>query len=119
VPPGPPVPPPGNQPPPQNPPPPPKDKPPKTTPAKPNPTGPFKMTGTEVTLLSVAQTKQDIEFFAKDYPVSSKVNFAMMTPNGKKATELWTWINGNGYFKVWFDKDGKIVDREQKDLPQN
>jgi hypothetical protein len=105
---------------PQPPPPPPNNPPPKTKPANPNPPqGPFKMTGTQVFLNGVAQTKSDIEFFNKDYPVTNKQTITVVAPNGKKATEIWTWINGKGYFKVWFDKDGKIVDREQKDLPQN
>jgi hypothetical protein len=105
-------------PPPQNPPQPPP--PPKTTPANPNPGGgPLKMTETQVSVLGLAQTKADVEFFAKEYPVTNKQTITVATPNGKKATEIWTWINGKGYLKIFFDKDGKIVDRDHKDLPKN
>jgi hypothetical protein len=82
--------------------------------------GPSKMTVTGTVMLSPARTKSDLEFYTKDDPPTEKVTATEMRGSGvtaKESKECWIWKNGAGFFKLWFDDKGNIVDNAMKDLP--
>jgi hypothetical protein len=116
IPPAPPVPPPNNLPP---PPPPSKDKPPKTTPPKTTPMPPKlnKVTESVAVVIMNGSSKDQVLLLTQNEQPTSKSPGQVKTPNGATASETWVWQVGKGYLKVYFDKDGKVVDKEYKDLP--
>ena len=80
--------------------------------------GPSKMTEVGAFMLGVATDKNNLTFFSTDDPPTKKTVANVTTPSGKASTEHWTWNNGKGYLKIYFDNSGAIIDREQKDLPK-
>jgi hypothetical protein len=109
-------------PPPNNPPPPPRDRPPpKDRPSrdKPPPPPTFHKVS-EVAALSIQNgfTKDRVLLITSKEEPTSKTPGNVKTPNGATASETWTWNVEKGYLKVYFDKNGKVVDKESKDLPQ-
>ena len=102
--------------------PPPKTPPAPTPPAPtppvppPAPSGPSKITKADAAVFAAAVNKNGVLQLATILPPTTQGK-ATKAPNGKAATELWTWHNGKGYMKIYFDKFGNVVEHESKDLP--
>jgi zinc-ribbon domain/SmpA / OmlA family len=112
---------PGTQPPPNNPPPPPKDKPPKTQPSPPSPPPPPKTNKVNEGVAFVIMnglSKDQVLFLLQGEEPTGKSTGDVKSPNGAKASETWVWKVGKGHLTVYFDKQGKVVDKEHKDLPK-
>ncbi len=98
--------------------PPPNNPPPNNPPPPVLGGNPSKMTEMGAFMLGPGTDKNSITFFTKDDPPTNKTVANVVAPNGRASAEHWTWINGNGYLKIYFDQNGAVVDREHKGLPK-
>jgi hypothetical protein len=78
-------------------------------------TGPSKVTSGKAFVIQNGLNTDQVTL-AIGEPPTKKLGTQKM-PNGQLSQETWEWDNGKGFLKIHFDKNLKVVAKEDKDLP--